>query len=253
MDDAWKTLKIGAGGFVTGIDIAPDGTMVVRTDTYGGYIWRARSVGATCHVESMPVDQARGAGVFEIRIAPSDSNIIYMVYWGDIYKSIDKGQTWSVTGFQHVDQDPNGSRRTDGQKMAVDPNNPNVVYAGTENDGLFVTRDGGNTWQQVTGVPESGVDAAGNHPGITGIVFDPSSNSSGGMTTIYAASYGNGVYHSTDGGTTWTSIPGGPHYVEYAAIDADGNYYATALTHTHYGNSRTAPGFRCCRRFQVMP
>jgi len=31
----WKPLKVGAGGWLVGMDIAPDGTMVVRTDTYG--------------------------------------------------------------------------------------------------------------------------------------------------------------------------------------------------------------------------
>jgi hypothetical protein len=31
--DGWKTLKIGAGGFISGINIASDGTKVVRTDT----------------------------------------------------------------------------------------------------------------------------------------------------------------------------------------------------------------------------
>ena len=41
--DNWLPLRIGAGGFLTGIDIAPDDTMVVRTDTYGAYIWNGRS------------------------------------------------------------------------------------------------------------------------------------------------------------------------------------------------------------------
>src|SRR3984885_5034417 len=36
----WRSLRIGAGGFVTGVDISSDGsTRVVRTDTYGAYIW----------------------------------------------------------------------------------------------------------------------------------------------------------------------------------------------------------------------
>jgi hypothetical protein len=34
-DNDWSPLKIGAGGFLTGMSIANDGTMVVRTDTYG--------------------------------------------------------------------------------------------------------------------------------------------------------------------------------------------------------------------------
>src|SRR5882672_11220469 len=33
----WKTLKIGAGGFITGIDMTRDGTKLIRTDTYGAY------------------------------------------------------------------------------------------------------------------------------------------------------------------------------------------------------------------------
>src|ERR1700693_1124005 len=35
----WHTLLLGAGGLITGFDIAPDGTMVCRTDEYGCYRW----------------------------------------------------------------------------------------------------------------------------------------------------------------------------------------------------------------------
>ena len=39
---AWKPLRIGAGGYLTGMDISPDGsTRIVRADTYGAYIWNA--------------------------------------------------------------------------------------------------------------------------------------------------------------------------------------------------------------------
>jgi len=34
---AFQVLKIGAGGWITRIDIAPDGVQACRTDTYGGY------------------------------------------------------------------------------------------------------------------------------------------------------------------------------------------------------------------------
>jgi glucose/arabinose dehydrogenase len=36
---SWQLLKVGAGGFVRGLAVAPDGTMVVKTDTNGGYLW----------------------------------------------------------------------------------------------------------------------------------------------------------------------------------------------------------------------
>ena len=35
----WQTLPLGAGGYICGMDIAPDGTKVIRTDTYGAYWW----------------------------------------------------------------------------------------------------------------------------------------------------------------------------------------------------------------------
>ena len=94
-----------------------------------------------------------------------------------------------------------------GQKMAVDPNNPNVVYVGTPQNGLFVTTDGGVSWQKVSAVPVSATDTSGQYPGITGITFDPTSGVTGGKTnTIFASSYGHGVYESTNGGAVMDGI-----------------------------------------------
>ena len=94
----------------------------------------------------------------------------------------------------------------DGQKMAVDPNNPNVVYVGTPQNGLFVTTNGGATWQSVSAVPAKPNGSSGVYPGITGILFDPAlGGTTGGNTnTIFASSYGNGVYESTNAGASWT-------------------------------------------------
>ena len=166
-------------------------------------------------------------GVYEIQIAPSNSNILYMMYDGYVFQSTNKGTTWTQTSFAHVTEDNRTTRyRLDGQKMAVDPNNPNVVYVGTPQNGLFVTTNGGATWQSVSAVPASLTDSSGDYPGFTGIVFDPALGVTGGKTnTIFAASYGNGVYESTNGGASWSSI-GGPSDVQYAAVSSTGVYYA---------------------------
>ena len=52
--NTWQTLEVGAGGFLTGIDIAPDDTMVVRTDTYGAYIWNGTQWQQLVTSTSMP-------------------------------------------------------------------------------------------------------------------------------------------------------------------------------------------------------
>ncbi len=148
-----------------------------------------------------------------------------MMYEGYVFKSTNKGTTWTQTSFAPVTINTEDAYRFDGQKMAVDPNNPNVVYVGTPKNGLFVTTNGGTTWQSVSDVPVSLTDSNGVYPGITGIEFDPALGVTGGKTnTIFAASYGNGVYESTNGGTSWVAI-GGPSNVQYAAVSSTGVYY----------------------------
>ena len=111
--NAWQELKIGAGGFLTGIDIAPDDTMVVRTDTYGAYIWNGQPVAAAgyfnkhacCDCGARLSDRASTKS----RSRPSNTNILYMEYLGDVYRSTDKGTTWTKTAFAHVTERPERS------------------------------------------------------------------------------------------------------------------------------------------------
>ena len=231
MDSAWKPVKIGAGGWLTGMDVAPDGSRIVRTDTYGAYLWDGAKWAQLVTSVSMPANVQGASGVYEIRFAPSNSNIMYMQLDGYVYKSTNKGGSWTETAFAKVAQDPNGQNRMDGQKMAVDPTNPDVVFAGTQKDGLFVTRDGGQSWQKVAAVPAAaGVDGR-NDSGLTGIVFDASAGATAGKTNvIYAATAGNGVYRSSDAGVTWSALSGGPRDVSHAAVGRDGVYYATGNT-----------------------
>ena len=87
----------------------------------------------------------------------------------------------------------------------------------------------------VSAIPTSLAASDGSYPGITGILFDPAIGGAvGGVTqTIFASSYGNGAYESTNGGSTWTHLTGGPTDVDYAAVSSTGVYYAV-------GNSNSA-------------
>ena len=143
-------------GYVRGIDIAPNGTMVARTDTYGAYLWNGTEWVQLVTSTSMPaafvaanVDSGNtGQGVYEIQIADSNTQIFYMMYDGYVFKSTNQGTTWTQTSFAQVSANPNDTFAQYGQKMAVDPNNPNIVYVGTPLNGLFVTTNGGTTWQR---------------------------------------------------------------------------------------------------------
>ena len=141
--------------------------MVVRTDTDGAYIWNGTQWQQLVTSTSMPaafVIPNSGQGVYEIQIAPSNTNILYMEYEGYVFKSTNKGTTWTQTSFAPVTEptiEGNDPYRLWGQKMAVDPNNPNVVFAGTPQNGLFVTTNGGTSWQSVSAVPVGTVNSSG--------------------------------------------------------------------------------------------
>lgn len=242
-DCEWEALKVGAGGFVTGMDVDRTGTTyVLRTDTYGAYVgngsdaWRqvvnAASMPAA-FVESFTRGSAQGLGegVYEIRVAPSDPDRIYMIFAGTIWRSDDRGSRWAHAGIGYVagGVNPNDDTRHYGEKMAVDPANPDVVYAGATG-GLYVTTDAGASWSAVSGVPPpSGAGA------ITGIVLDPSSGTTGGRTnTIYAVSNGHGVYRSSNAGASWSRLSGGPTTASHAAVAKDGAYYVANGTHSVY-------------------
>lgn len=228
----WRPLAIGAGGFIQGIDIARDGTKVVRTDVFGAYIWNRTSNRwiQLVTAKSGRVALAGASGVWEIRIAPSLTTRLFMIYNNEVYRSDNRGASWLKTSFDQISgADANGSAKSANQKMAIDPVNPDIVYVGTPTKGAWRSIDGGSTWQRVPGV------VPGSGPGNAGIVFDPKSGTMNGRTkTIYIPSYGQGVWRSADAGATWTQIAGGafngPTKVWTAQIGADGVYWCSDHT-----------------------
>jgi hypothetical protein len=224
----WKTLKIGAGGFISGIDMTADGTKVIRTDTYGAYTWDARASTwiQLLTINSMPATDSRlgtGIGVYEIAIAPSNSQRFYMMYNGYVFRTDNRGATWTRTAFTQVtSSDANDAYRGFGHKMAVDPQNADIVLVGTETNGLFYSMDAGASWRAVAAVTTASA------VGII-VAFDPSSGvSEGRKQGIYASSYGTGVYHTTTGPSgTWTLTTGTPRTHQRMTVGSDGVVYLT--------------------------
>jgi hypothetical protein len=242
---SWKPLKVGAGGWVVGMDIHPTepNLIYVRADVSGAYRWNA--VSGTWKqlvtISSMPAAYtAYGTyeGVTSIVGAPADPDIAYMAYRGQIFKSNDRGDTWASTSFgaQGVTMAPNGAGRQEGERLAVDPHNSNIVYYGSIAHQLWVTLNAGSTWQKITAVP-AGLAAHG----VNTIVFDKASDTTGGKThVIYVTVDGGGVYKTTDAGVSWTSIAGaGPGAARYrdAELGPDGTYYVACNNNDGYTGS----------------
>jgi photosystem II stability/assembly factor-like uncharacterized protein len=81
--------------------------------------------------------------------------------------------------------------------LAVDPADQARVYAGTLDDGLFRSRDGGETWEQAGGgIP---------HQRIMSIAFAPHA-SPDGPSTVYVGTEPSSLYRSDDDGRTWRDL-----------------------------------------------
>ena len=235
----WHVLNVGAGGQLEHLDIANDGTPVIGSDVGGGYVWNGTRWLQLATLTSMPSNSAF-CGLWDVAIAHSDSTRIYITMVGVTYVSSNKGATFVATGFPSMAAtsgcnsgdatDSNGSYKFTNEKLMVDPANHDVVYLATNNNGIQVSFNAGTSAAQV-----SSITPGTTGPGGAGIAFDPNSGTvtvSGQTRTagVYVGSYGYGVWHSADGGVTWTQIATGsggtsPLNVWTAQIGADGVYF----------------------------
>src|SRR5437879_5890432 len=200
-----------------GVPGAPD---VLYIGVNNGGVWRSADYGRTWS----PVFDGQPTGsIGAIAIAPSDPRTLYVgsgeglqrpdLSVGDgIYKSTDGGTTWRHLGLTDGLQIP---------AIVVDPRDPNRVFAAVlgspygpnSERGVYRSIDGGDTWQKVLDKDEN--------TGAVDLAFDPA-NAQTVFAVLWAArqapwevgsswtiSANNGLYKSSDGGTTWRQITAG--------------------------------------------
>jgi len=89
----------------------------------------------------------------------------------------------------------------------VDPTDSNVIYVGTNSQGIFKTSDGGATWIRPTDRMKRG--------SVWNITVSPASTS-----VVYAGTH-DGLFRSLDGGLTWTGISKGMKSYNVLAVAID--------------------------------
>ncbi len=249
----WRSVAIGGMGFVTGISIHPTEPDIVyaRTDSGGVFRWNAQASHWIPLMDQFSRNDEHyyGYGVESIALDPNNPDVVYAAVGAytskpnsGVLKSTDRGQTWMPTGLKtpdgtNVRMGGNEDWRWAGERLAVDPNNSNIIYFGSRLDGLYQSDNGAKSWQKVTSFPETDLTQGG----ITFVVFAPQSDQAPSSSqTIYVGAMGKGVYQSTDAGQTWhlisTTIEA-IHHPQRAAVAADGTLYATT-----FAASELSPG-----------
>jgi uncharacterized protein (TIGR03437 family) len=162
--------------------------------------------------------------VFDPGYNSSTNQTVYLgAAQGGVWRSRDNGATWAPL----TDDQPSLAMGA----MAIDPTNPNIIYAGTGEAhfsgdsyygaGLLKSTDGGATWAQITG-PISASEPrqpAFLKAAFHALAIDPAApstlyaatatglvSSASGSTTIPPLIGDRGVWKSTDGGLTWRNV-----------------------------------------------
>ncbi len=169
----------------------------------GGRTWRHAGLADTLTIS-------------RIRVHPSDPEIVYAAALGDptgpsaargVYRSRDGGRTWQNVLFR--------DDRTGAVDLALDPQNPSVLYAalwqverspwrlwsGGPGSGLFKSVDGGDTWADITRAP-------GLPEGVLGKIGIAVSGADRRRLYAVIEATAGGLYRSDDAGATWTLVNG---------------------------------------------
>lgn len=177
-----------------------EGEVVLSVDS--GQTWTPRSNG-------LP-----NAQIWSIAMVPpvpgSPRTLVAASYGHGVYKTVDGGSSWfPASGGLGV----GGNLQV--RAVAVDPQRPNIVYAGLESmlietattsttiqGGLFRSSDGGTSWTRIDqALPQLNVWDIEVDPGHPSLVYTAVS---GGYDHTLGVTFPGGVFRSTDSGATWT-------------------------------------------------
>ncbi|MEM7801071.1 MAG: glycosyl hydrolase [Chloroflexota bacterium] len=203
------------GGRVVAIAADPVDPAVFYFGAVAGGIWKSDDGGQFWQCVSD--GQLKTSSIGALQVAPSDPNVIYAgtgettiridITHGDgMYKSTDTGRSWEHIGLsdtRHIGE------------IAVHPENPDIVYVAAlghafkdnPERGVYRTRDGGRSWEQVLYVSEraGGVDLSLD-PNNPRIIYATMWQARRKFWTIESGGPDSGIWQSMDGGSTWTNI-----------------------------------------------
>ena len=237
--DTWQILGGCESGYIA---VRPDTTAISYAGCYGGYLDRQDlRTGQERNIMIWPENPMGYGGAqlthrfqwtFPIVLSPHDPNVLYA--GGErVFRSTDEGQSWTAISPDITRNDTTKGRPSGGPitkdntgvetyatvfSIAPSTRERGVIWTGSDDGYVQVTRDGGQTWQNVTppGLPEWATINL-----IEASPFD--------AATAYVAAqryrlddFAPYIFRTSDYGRTWTRITRGipaTHFIRVVRED----------------------------------
>jgi photosystem II stability/assembly factor-like uncharacterized protein len=124
-----------------------------------------------------------------------DGNIVYAGINSGLFKSMDYGYSWNwILGGSFY-------------ALAVNPSDPEIIYAGTNSEGIYQSIDGGDNWEQI-------------NDGLTSLDIRAISVDPVNSNIVYAGT-ADGIFKSVDNGDNWVAKNTGLTNLDIRALSID--------------------------------
>ncbi|NNE29737.1 MAG: T9SS type A sorting domain-containing protein [Saprospiraceae bacterium] len=191
-----SVIYLGTGEVYNALESGNGAAYRPTRGTYGMGILKSTDGGNTwSHSLDWTYEQQRG--VWQVKVAPSNPNIVYAATTHGTYKSTDAGDNWTQVHDVIMAMD-----------LEVHPSNPNIVFVGCGNlgspgHGIYRTLDGGASWTKA-GNPlpaffggKAMLDIAPSDPDVVYASIGNSTSGSNGASWLC---------RSQDGGDSWQVV-----------------------------------------------
>ncbi len=195
-----------SGGPVTVLETDPHHGGTVLAGTSAALLFRSRDWAESW--TRIPFPAEFRSTLHAVLISPSQANVYFIGVssedprYAGVFRSKDEGANW--------EQLP-GLRHEQVWALACWPPDGRVIAAGTQ-DGVYVTRDAGETWVQISSLK------SGPQP-VVALAFDPA------HPDILYAGTPHLSWKTTDGGTNWHTLLHG--------MEEDSDIFSIAVDWTH--------------------
>jgi hypothetical protein len=220
----WQIIPFGGGGYVPGYLYHPTAKnlLYARTDVGGIYRFDFSKQRWSQLLDNLGHDDGELMGVLSIALDPNDpskiytANGLYLGEWsrkGAVLRSADQGRTWQKTELPiHVGGNADG--RGSGERLVVDPHDGKVLFYASNQDGLWLSTDGAESFSRIRS-PSSSYSLA---------AIDPKS----GDLYLGSADGIGSLYVSHDHGRNFSRVSETPEEVpQHVAFGKDGSTYVT--------------------------